>query len=134
MVAAVNNNNNNYLAIPQDQAFAQQGRVYFDAGNYNAAWAAFNEAIKINPNEQFYYYMRAAWSGNQGNTQAAFADYNKAISLAKTNEEKGWSHYDMAILYANMGDENNAKAHLIAAARMGHGIAQNFCNQYEIPY
>lgn len=137
MVLAISNNAVNRfenLAIPKDQEFAQQGRIYFDAGNFNAAWYCFNEAIKINPKEQYYYYMRAACSSNQRNYQAALADYNKAISLAKSNEEKGWCHYDMAIMYAQMGDENTAKTHLINAARLGNGLAQNFCKQYGIPY
>lgn len=70
-----------------DQTFANQGRVYFDAKSYSAAWYCFNEAIKRNPNEQHHYYMRGACSGNLGNYQAAFVDYNKALSSGKLHEE-----------------------------------------------
>lgn len=118
----------------EDQEFAQQGRTYFDCGNYSAAWAAFNEAIKINPNEQYYYYMRAACTGNLGNHKAALVDYNKALTLAKDNDSKGWIHYDMALMYAKMGDDNNTAHHLITSAKLGHGLAQNFCDQYGLRY
>src|SRR5579862_672261 len=123
-----------FVNLGQDQTFAQQGKTYFDAGNFNGAWYCFNEAIKINPNEQFYYYMRAACSGRQGNTQAAIIDYNKALSVAKNDEQRGWIYYDLAITYAQMGDENTATAHLVTSAKCGNGLAQNFCNQYGITY
>ncbi len=118
----------------QDQMFAQQGRTYFDSGNYGAAWASFNEAIKINPKEQFYYYMRAACTVNLGNHQAAIDDYNKALTLANDNDAKGWIHYDMALLYAKMGDENNSVAHIRTSAKLGHGIARNCCDQFSVSY
>jgi tetratricopeptide (TPR) repeat protein len=132
MVAAVNNNN--HLAVPQEQALLARGEELFIAGNYNAAWVSFNELTKINPNEYYYYYMRAACSGNQGLYQASLVDLNKALSLAKTNEAKGFCHYDMAIVYANMGDINTAESHLVAAAKFGNGLAQNICKEYGIPY
>ncbi len=137
MVVAINNNAVNSfdnLAIPLDQAYAQQGKLYYDSGHFTGAWNCFNEAIKINPNEQYYYYMRAACSANLGNYNAAIADYNKALTVANNNEQKGWIHFDMAILYAGIGDENTAKHHLITAAKLGHGIARDVCNQNGIPY
>ena len=134
MVAAINNNRYENLAIPQNQVYHLQGKDYFDAGNYAAAWANFNEAIKINPNEQLHYYMRGACSLNLGHYQAALADYNRAMSLARNNEEKGWIHFDLAILYYRMNDEQNALSHLTTAARLGNGMARNICLEAGIPY
>ena len=134
MVAAVNDNRLANLALPQDQAFFQQGRDLFNMGNNTAAWAAFNEATKINPKEQVYFYMRGACSSKMGHYKAALSDYNMAMSLAKNNEQRGWIHFDLAILYTNMGDEEKAKSHLTNAARLGNGMAQNICLEYGIPY
>lgn len=137
MVAAVNNNvvdRLDKLAIPQDQMFYQQGTNFFNAGNYAPAWAAFNEAIKINPKEQLYFYMRGACSSNLGHYKAALTDYNMAMSLAKNNDEKGWIHFDLAILYNLMGDEQSALSHLTTAARLGNGMARNICQEAGIPY
>ena len=135
MVAAINNIERfENFAIPQDQMFAQRGENLFNAGNFSAAWVAFNEAIKINPSEYYYYYMRAACSGNSGLFQASLVDLNKALILAKDNESKGFCHYDMAIVYVKLGDINTAQAHLITAAKLGNGLAQNVCKEYGIPY
>lgn len=134
MVAAINNDKHSVNLEIQDQAFAQQGVAYFDAGFFKDAWNCFNNAIAINPNDILYYYMRAACSASMGNHQAALLDYNKALTLANGNNDRGMVHYDLAILYASIGDENNARSHLVIAARFGHAIAQNVCRQYGIPY
>jgi len=134
VVIAVNNNHLNNVGIPQDQLYATQGVSFYNAGNYSAAWSCFNEAIRINPNESKYFYGRAGASALLGNTQAAITDFNKAISLAKNNNEKGWAHYDMAIVYASLGNVEKAKFHVISAARCGHGISQDFCRQQGIAF
>ena len=78
--------------------------------------------------------MRAACSSQLKNYKAAISDYNKALKLANNSDEKGWIHFDMAVLYAQMGDENISEDHLVTAAKFGHGLAQNFCSQYGIRY
>jgi tetratricopeptide (TPR) repeat protein len=114
--------------------FYQNGVNLFNVGNYAPAWAAFNEAIKINPKEQLYFYMRGACSLNLGHYKAALTDYNMAMSLAKNNDEKGWIHFDLAILYAHMDDEQSALSHLTTAAQLGNGMAKNICQEFGIPY
>ena len=133
MVAAINNQVGN-VGGPQDLAYYDQGVIFFNIGNYAAAWASFNEAIKINPREMIYYYMRGACSMNMGHYKSALIDYNKAMSLAKTNEERGWIHFDLALLYNAIGDEQNSLFHIVAAARLGNGLAQNICREVGIPY
>jgi tetratricopeptide (TPR) repeat protein len=134
MVAAINNNRCENLAIPQDEAYFEYGADLFLAGNFGPAWTAFNEAIKINPRECMYFYMRGGCSLNMGHYRAALADYNMAMGLAKNNEEKGWVHFDLAVLYTQMGDEQNALSHLTTAARLGNGMARNTCLEAGIPY
>ncbi len=137
MVVATNNNKINKfenLTISQDAAFYQQGLRLFNENNYSAAWFAFNEAIKINPKEQIYYYMRAACSSNLGQYNAALTDYNTALSLAKTDNERGWIHFDMAILYNRIGDEQQALYHITTAGRLGHEMAQQICKEAGITY
>jgi len=137
MVVPINNNtikSLDNLTVSQDQAFYQQGLSFFNAGNYSAAWVAFNEAIKINSKEQIYYYMRAACSLNLGQYKAALTDYNTALSLAKTNDERGWIHFDMAILYSLIGDEQQTLYHITTAARLGNEMSQQICKEAGIPY
>lgn len=114
--------------------FAQQGENFFNAGNYAAAWAAFNEAIKLNPKEMLYYYMRATCSSKLGNYKDALTDYNMTMSLSKNNEEKGAAHFDLAVLYNTMGDVQSARFHLQAAARLGDITAQNVCKEIGLAY
>ena len=57
-----------------------------------------------------------------------------AMSLAKNNDEKGWIHFDLEILYNLMGDEQGALSHLTTAARLGNGMARNVCQEAGIPY
>lgn len=137
MVTSINNNTinrSNNSAYSQDKTFYQQGLSLFNAKNYFAAWTAFDNAIKINPKEQIYYYMRAACSVNLGHYNAALTDYNTALRLAKTNDEKGWIHFDMAILYNQIGNEQQALSHITTAARLGHAMAQQVCREAGISY
>ena len=121
-------------ALDTAQQYAQRGMAYFDAGDYNAAWHCFNEAIKINPHEQHYYYMRASCSANLSDFNAAIENYNAALKLAQNDQDKGWIHFDLAVLYGDHDDDDNALYHLTTAARLGLEIAQDMCNQFGIPY
>ncbi len=78
--------------------------------------------------------MRAACSGNLGQNDAAITDYNTALNLAKTDEEKGSIHFDLAILYNIIGNEQETLYHITTAARLGHGQAQQICKTLEISY
>ncbi len=122
------------LAASLDEEFAQNGTLLFYSENYAPAWAAYNEAIKLNPKNWLYYYMRAACSCKLEHYRASLLDYKTALSLAKNNEEKGWVNLDLATLYDLMEDEQNAIAHLVTAAKLGNGMAQNICMEIEVFY
>lgn len=137
MVATLQNNTSSHiqnLSIPQDELYFEQGVDLFHKGNYAAAWAAFDQAIKLNPHECCYFYMRGACCGKLGLFQAALKDYHTAMSLAKTNEEKGWIHFDLAMIYGLMDDETNGLFHLKKAAQLGNNLAKNVCQEAGIPY
>jgi len=137
MVTTINTNNVsnfNNTVLTSDTQLSQQGRMYFDAGNYTAAWYCYNEAIKIAPNEQYYYYMRGACNCGKGDFQGALSDYNIALSLAKNNIQKGPIHLDMAIVYAFLGDDKNSINQIVLAAKCAHPIAIEQCVKHGIPY
>ena len=131
MVIATNNNAINRFndsTVSQDHEFFLKGLKFYEAKNFNAAWTSYNEAIRINSREGKYYYGRAACSACLGQYNVAIVDYNTALDLSKTNCEKGWCHYDLAVVYCRMGEEQQAYDHLITAARLGHEKSQQMCS------
>ena len=127
MNTAINNNTVNRvnnLTGSRDQDFSLKGLEFYKANNLSAAWTAFNEAIRINPREWVYYYQRAACSACLGQYNVALADYNTALNLSKTNYDKGWCHFDMAIVYGIMGNGQKMEEHAKIAARFGNEKAQ----------
>ena len=78
--------------------------------------------------------MRGACFSNSGQYNEAITDYNTALNLSKTNIDKGWVHFDMAILYGRIGNEQKTHYHITTAARLGHEKAQQLCSKFGIPY
>lgn len=72
---------------------------------YNLALADYDEAIKREPENEFYYYNRALCSLNLGDVDAAREDYNSALAI---NADYALALWDRALIYAE--DEEYAQA------------------------
>ncbi|NEP89685.1 MAG: tetratricopeptide repeat protein [Okeania sp. SIO2C2] len=67
-------------------------------GNQQAAIAAYDKAIQLNPNEEEYYYKRGNAYYNLENYQKAIANYSKVINLnpshVNAHFNRGTARYD----------------------------------------
>lgn len=72
---------------------------------YDLALADYDEAIKREPENEFYYYNRALCSLNLGDIDAAREDYNSALAI---NADYALALWDRALIYAE--DEEYAQA------------------------
>lgn len=66
---------------------SDQGRMFYESGNYLAATDAFSEAIKLNPRSASAWNNRAVARVHMGDLSGAVRDYNRAIELAPSDPE-----------------------------------------------
>lgn len=85
--------------------FHQQGRLYYDQGNYVAAIEAFTQALEIDPSYNVAYIDRGNSYYALNNYAAALADYTAAIDQGTTDAA---AHYNRALIYRQ--DEDYDKA------------------------
>ena len=127
------------VALGEDQKQFQQGQIYFNQGKFIGAWHCFNEAIKINPQELYFLGRCSAAEALQDKNayRDLIPEYNKNLEWAQNNGQtanQGWIHFDLAMIYSELDDDNTTLNHIVTAARLGHTIARSICDQYEIPY
>src|SRR5688572_21609659 len=65
----------------------EQGRVFYDSGNYLAAADAFSEDIRLHPRSAAAWNNRAVARVRLGDLNGAIRDYNRAVELAPTDAE-----------------------------------------------
>ena len=61
--------------------YVDRGRTYYDKEQFDDAIAAFNKAVKINPEDVDAYYYRGCTYFAKENLKKALKDYNTAIKL-----------------------------------------------------
>jgi tetratricopeptide (TPR) repeat protein len=66
---------------------SDQGRIFYESGDYLAATDAFSEAIKLNPRSASAWNNRAVARVHMGDLAGAVRDYNRAIELAPGDAE-----------------------------------------------
>lgn len=107
------------------EAYFETGDVLRIQGDFSAAVDKFNLAIKLNPDDPDYYFMRA-WTYREAFTQvgieipsgfqsalvAAISDFDRAIEL-KPNEvwwflERAWTYRELGDMEAAIADHNRA--------------------------
>jgi cytochrome c-type biogenesis protein CcmH/NrfG len=64
------------------EAYQVRGQVHVDRGDYEAALADYDEAIRREPDDPFAYNQRAAAHCYRGDRAKAMADHTKALELA----------------------------------------------------
>jgi tetratricopeptide (TPR) repeat protein len=83
-----------------------QGRVFYESGNYLSAADAFSEDIRLRPRSAAAWNNRAVARVRLGDLNGAIRDYNRAVELAPNDPE----------LYFNRGNA------LVAAGQYREGI------------
>ena len=93
----------------------QQGLDKANQGDYQGAIAAYNQAIKINPNYLQAYGNRAVARSHLKDNQGAIEDYQKVLQL---KPELPQIYYNLGALRSTMGDKPGAIADLEKAAQL----------------
>lgn len=90
------------------------GDVYFNQGEYAKAADEYSENLKYNPNDVRMLYNRGRALEEQGDLEAAKADYQKALEtepnnfqvlLSLANVNYNQQNYTNALLYSNQAAE-----------------------------
>lgn len=87
--------------------FHQQGRLYYDQGNYVAAIEAFTQALEIDPSYDVAYIDRGNSYYALNNYAAALADYSAAIDQGTDDPA---AYYNRALINRQDGNYETAIA------------------------
>lgn len=92
-----------------------QGDDKFEKGNYKGAIAAYNKAIKRNPNRAIVYNVRGIAKGNLGDFKGSIEDFDSAIRL---NPEYAGAYNNRGAATADLGDLEGAIDDFDSAIRL----------------
>ena len=101
----------------EDEAQMHLAAAYeqIDAGAYEAALEALNQAIALSPEEPVYYFERAFVYRLLEDVEAAVADYTRAIEL---EPEEARFYVERGALYREMGRADAAVADHVRAVEL----------------
>jgi len=86
---------------------SQSATASYRAGDYEKAITDYTEAIRINPNYYYTFYMRGAAYSQIGDLDRAIEDYNQSIRLSSTITFPA-PYLNRGQAYHNKGDYSRA--------------------------
>ena len=92
---------------PKAEAFFIQGNDKYEKGDYQAAIAAYSQAIVLNPNYVEAYNRRGNARRGLGDNKGALADYNEAVRI---NPNYHTGYYNRGVVRSELGDKQGAVA------------------------
>jgi len=95
--------------------YVARGEASLKAGKWEQAYADFNQAIELEPDNAEAYRYRGATFYKLGDAKTALKDYNQAITLDPNNSDL---FLNRGILQADSGDSQNALVDLDEAIRL----------------
>jgi tetratricopeptide (TPR) repeat protein len=105
--------------VPSPDDFVSRARLYRLMGDYQAALADYDEAIKLKPDEAFTFFSRACTHREHGDHEKAAADYTEAIRLRGDTGAGGWRwFFDRAGSYEDFGEFDKAAADIDEAVKI----------------
>lgn len=66
------------------EAWLARGEAYYQSGDYEAALADFNQALRLRPNDPFAYAGRGVVLKALGRYEEALQDFERAVSTVTT--------------------------------------------------
>ena len=105
---------------------AEQGRVFYDSGNYLAAADAFTEDIRLHPRSAAAWNDRAVARVRLGDLNGAVRDYNRAIELAPLDAEL---YFNRANALVAAGQYREATLDYDRAIQLNPGYARAIFNR-----
>jgi tetratricopeptide (TPR) repeat protein len=97
------------------EAWKKEGDVFYVDKNYAEALRCYNEAVKLDPGEDFYYRHRGIAYKDLGEIEKALKDYNKAMEL---NPEYAIYYNDRGVAYKRRNENEKALADYTEAIRL----------------
>jgi tetratricopeptide (TPR) repeat protein len=105
---------------PYAKRFSEAGRERADQGDFRGALEAFDEAIRLDPNDALTWVRRGYVKNNLGDHRGALADCEEAIRLDPTH---GLKWMNRGISKSNLGHYQAAIADHDEAIRLDPGLA-----------
>ena len=112
------------LSAAQDvQSSIDQGIKHSQAGRYDQALQAFDQALKLKPNDPALLSYKATVYYAKGNTAQAMQLCEQALKL---NPNFGRAYYQRGMVYYNQEKYRQALEDLQKAKSLGYGIDPDF--------
>lgn len=90
------------------EQYSQLSECFFKLGDYNNALIHINNAIKLDPNNQYLIYNRGIYKRLQGDLWGAVIDYNTIISQNSSQDLVGKSYRLRGEIRVKIGDFRGA--------------------------
>lgn len=91
---------------PELKRLLEEGRRLVNAGDYNGAIAAYQQAQKLDPKNPKIYSGIGYLYAQQGQFRLALKSYHRAIAIDKNNSD---FYYAVGYIRGNLGDTKGAK-------------------------
>jgi tetratricopeptide (TPR) repeat protein len=111
---------------PKADDFYIQGGDKFKKGDYQGAVAAYNQALRINPNYTQAYNNRGSARYSLGDKQGAITDFNQALQI---NPNLANAYYNRGVARYDLGDNQGAIADYDQALRIDPNLANAYYNR-----
>ena len=112
------------LSPAQDvQSYIDQGIKHSQSGRYDQALQAFDQALKLKPNDPAIITYKATVYYAKGNNAQAVQLCEQAIKL---NPNFGRAYYQRGMIYEKQEKYDQALADLKKAKSLGYGIDPDF--------
>ena len=112
------------LSAAQDvQSAIDQGIKHSQSGRYDQALQAFDQALKLKPNDPALITYKGIVYYAQGKNDRAMKEFEAAI---KVNPNFGRAYYQRGMIYEKQEKFDQALADLKKAKSLGYGIDSDF--------
>ena len=105
---------------------------HFKKNDLQGAITDYNEAIRLNPSNAGFYYIRGVAKSASGDKQGAITDYNEAIRLNPSGASG--AYYGRGIVKYDLGDNQGAIADYNEAIRLNPNDADAYYNRGNAKY
>ena len=107
------------------QGYIDQGITNSQAGHYDQALQAFDQALKLKPNDPALITYKGIVYYAKGNNAKALQLFNEAIKL---NPNFARAYYQRGMVYQSQEKYKQAVPDLEKAKRLGYGVDPEFIN------
>jgi tetratricopeptide (TPR) repeat protein len=112
------------LSAAQDvQSYIDQGIKHSQSGRYDQALQAFDQALKLKPNDPALITFKGIVYYAKGQNDKAMKEFEAAIKL---NPSFGRAYYQRGMIYLNQDKFHPALADIQKARNLGYGVDPDF--------